>query len=204
MSTLTRKEISEALREAMNREDLANRAAAQKLNLNPCYISMALNPNSWDSMGKAAWARLEEWVDTREALGQFEIPAGEEIWKPKEKIASSQTPRNDSPKPEIFTKTSVKRAEASVKREIKEHLKREKELSDNKSLSIPSSVDYVEKSVHEKLLSNANSEIARLEKEIAGLVCLTKVSPETETVRQKLAVDIEINLVINGQRVQIG
>lgn len=60
MNTINRKEISEALKEAANREDLHTREIAQKLNLMPCYISMAQNPKSWDSMSKAAWVRLEE------------------------------------------------------------------------------------------------------------------------------------------------
>ena len=65
MSTINRKQISDALKEAMNREELHTRDAARALNLHPCYISMAQNPNSWDAMGKAPWVRLEEWINTR-------------------------------------------------------------------------------------------------------------------------------------------
>jgi hypothetical protein len=85
MPDFNKKAISEALIAAMNREELHTRQAASYLNLNPCYISMAQNSKNWDSMGKAPWIRLQEWFDTNEYLNKFQIPDGEEIWKPKEK-----------------------------------------------------------------------------------------------------------------------
>lgn len=90
MSTINKKEISEALVKAMAREELRSKEAGRLLNLNPCYISMAQNPKYWDSMGKAAWVRLEEWCQTNEKISVFEIPEGEDIWKPKEKSLSIQ------------------------------------------------------------------------------------------------------------------
>lgn len=85
MPEINKKAISEALIAAINREELHTRQAASYLNLNPCYLSMAQNPKSWDAMGKAPWVRLQEWFDTNEPLNKFQIPDGEEIWKPKEK-----------------------------------------------------------------------------------------------------------------------
>jgi hypothetical protein len=86
-----RKEISDALIEAMNKESLHSREVGSRLNMNPIYVSMARNPKMWDSMSKAAWLRLEEWLYSRGPISMFEIPAGEEIWKPKEKTSKAET-----------------------------------------------------------------------------------------------------------------
>jgi len=98
MNPASRQMIMEALREAMSKEELHTRGAAQALNLNPCYVSMALNPKSWDSMGKAAWIRLTNWYNTREPLGSFQIPDGEEIWKPKERDPAARITEPETPK----------------------------------------------------------------------------------------------------------
>jgi hypothetical protein len=88
--TPNRKEISDALIEAMNKEDMHSREVGLRLNMNPIYVSMARNPKMWDSMSKAAWSRLEEWLYTRGPISLFEIPAGEETWKPKEKTSKAE------------------------------------------------------------------------------------------------------------------
>jgi hypothetical protein len=104
MANVDKKSISEALREAMNKEELHTRQAARFLNLNPAYISMSLNPNSWNAMSKMAWFRLEDWFNRREPLSSFSIPEGEEIWKPKEKAANTSEKEPKKPamvKPEL-------------------------------------------------------------------------------------------------------
>lgn len=90
MSTINKKEISEVMIEAMNREELNTRAVAQHLNLNPCYISMAKNPNHWDTMGITAWRRLQDWLDTRGKISEFKIPEGEEIFVPKSYVPKAK------------------------------------------------------------------------------------------------------------------
>jgi hypothetical protein len=90
MSTINKKAISDHYREAVTREDLQIREAAKFLNINPCYLSMAVNERFWDSMSKAAWDRLNEWHESRGKISEFVIPQGEEIfvqkpYVPKEK-----------------------------------------------------------------------------------------------------------------------
>ena len=89
-----KKEIAEHLKEAMSREELNTRLAARFLNLNPSYISMAQNMNSWDSMSKAAWERLYEWHcqdNCHQKIRSFIIPEGEAIYeKPRSKKRKSK------------------------------------------------------------------------------------------------------------------
>lgn len=166
METLNRKEISEALREAMNKEDLHSRATATALNLNPCYISMALNPKSWDSMSNPAWLRLEEWYETREAIPLFKIPDGEEIWKPKERYSG------------------------------------ERKEAISMGLRAPNKNKEEDKKIVEKVKKTDPPPVQ--DKQVKEV----KTKPEqkqefTDAVRLKVALDIEINLVVNGQKVHL-
>lgn len=184
MNTINKQAISDALREAILRANLSSGQTARILNLNPCYISMAQNKKCWNSMGKASWLRLEEWINTREPLSGFVIPEGEIIWKPKEKE------KNEAVKEAVFAKKT-------------DEEKKEKPVNTS---AVPDPAFCVSR---DEKLQEAYNEIARLEKEVEELVCLTKAVPDLDTsigdiIRQKLAVDIEINLVINGQRLHIG
>lgn len=90
-----RKQISAALIEHLEREELHTGEAAKYLNLNPCYISMAKSEKSWDAMSTTAWNRLEEWFNTRENIKDFKIPEGEEIWKKPERDPSTRITEPD-------------------------------------------------------------------------------------------------------------
>lgn len=90
-----KKQISAALIEHLEREELHSGQAAAFLNLNPCYISMAKNEKSWDAMGKKTWDRLEEWFNTRENIKDFKIPEGEEIWKKPERDPAARITKPD-------------------------------------------------------------------------------------------------------------
>jgi hypothetical protein len=188
MSTINKKQISEALIKAMQREELHTRESAQKLNLNPCYISMAQNPNSWDAMGKASWIRLEEWFNTNSPLGLFTIPAGEEIWKAKEKPAKTDaanvTFKNDKSDITAATEKKTKKAEKPPKFNYDF-------LKDAKFMNY--------KEVKAEFTDLVAREIGKLEQKLTILPVLQT----TDSTWQKIAIDIEINLVVNGQKVSL-
>lgn len=102
-----KKQISAALIEHLNREELHTREAAKFLNINPCYISMAKNENSWDAMGKTAWIRLEQWFYTRENIKDFKIPEGEEIFVVKKKT-----------EPEKYTNIKERRGKLKIEPKV--------------------------------------------------------------------------------------
>jgi len=77
--------ISEHLSDAITKEDLPKREASRYLNLNPIYITMALNERYWSSMSKDAWYRLIQWHNSRGKISEFSIPDDEPIWKPAKK-----------------------------------------------------------------------------------------------------------------------
>jgi len=86
MTTDDKKEIVSALKEHIDREELHTSEVGKYLNLNPMYISLAKNEKHWDGISKTAWDRLEEWFLSRGAIKDFQIPEGEDIYKPKEKL----------------------------------------------------------------------------------------------------------------------
>ena len=112
--------ISDHLNEALSREDLKTCKAAELLNLNPTYVSMAKNPKLFDSLPKMTWQRLEEWHDSRCKISEFEIPEGELIFqragksnianpdeKPKPVIKKPDIPPPPTPKPEISVNNKI-------------------------------------------------------------------------------------------------
>jgi len=79
------KTLSEHLRDAIYKEDLTIRQAAEYLGLNPGYVSMAKNPKTWDGMSKDAWHRLTFWHNSRCKLSEYNPPEDAEVYRPKEK-----------------------------------------------------------------------------------------------------------------------
>jgi hypothetical protein len=189
MSEINKKQISEALIKAMQREELHTRETAQKLNLNPCYISMAQNPNSWDAMGKASWIRLEEWFNTNLPLALFEIPAGEEIWKTKEKVIKTDPEMTILSSKEVVTKSISKSAEKTEKPHRPPKFNYDF-LKDAKFMNF--------KEVEAEFTDMVAREIEKIGKKM-----MLPVQPTTDHIRQKVSIDIEINLVINGQKVSL-
>ena len=181
MNPASRQMIMEALKEAMSKEELHTRGAAQDLNLNPCYVSMALNPKSWDSMGKAPWIRLAEWFNTREPLGSFQIPDGEEIWKPRERDPAARITEPKTPK-------KVKKEKRSD--ELKETVKHKGRLMTQQELE-----DMLEK-------QNIKDHGPEWDAPFRAKPLATE-QHFTDTARLKIALDIEINLVINGHKISL-
>jgi hypothetical protein len=175
------KEISDALIEAMNRENLHTREAARALNLNPCYVSMVQNPKSWDQIGKTAWARIEDWFYTRGPIVLFEIPAMEQIWKPKEKVYTPD-PNQDKRQKE--------------KDKIEEKIGQEVLSNDEKTLSKDRKTNV------KKLLKQSKNTNILPSHPFEAKQPITE-QQFTDTARLKIALDIEINLLINGQKVEI-
>lgn len=128
-----KQQISEHLIEAMNREELHTRKAAEYLNLNPCYISMAKRVSSFNAMSAAAWERLADWHTSRDKISAFVIPEGEELYKPFDrKIAEKEVPEvkpeKKAEKPGKSVKLILNKAEMSAMQKDIELLRRELEV----------------------------------------------------------------------------
>lgn len=173
------KAIADHLTDALLKEDLSRRDAAAYLNLNPCYITMAMNPKFYDSMSRVAKDRIKEWHDSRDLISAFQIPAGEELWKPAEKVTTKTPP----------AQADKKEAEPVQEQKVKE-IRRVNKIKKAKPTKAPQPVTGSANS--EKSPAGGNENFTFLEvKEALPL-----------PIRQKFTIDLEINLFINGQKIQ--
>jgi hypothetical protein len=190
MNPKDKQELSDLLRDAISKEELRTGEVAKFLNLNPCYITFMLNVKYWGSAGAAPWERLKEWVDTRCKISEFKIPDGEQIWQPREKTGKTEEVLKIN-----STTGSVPQFKEPPMRMSK--VKTEKPpqfnydfLKDKKFINLKEKeADFMD------LIARKFDEIAKK----------FNVSEQRfiDPVKQKVSIDIEINLVLNGQKINL-
>lgn len=170
--------MSDHLTDALTKEDLGRRDAAKFLNLNPCYITMGMNPKFWDSMSKFARDRIKEWHDSRDSISAFHIPDGEVIWEPQ-KLAKSETasPLVDSQEPKPIIEQKHDEEATQIKK-----AKKTRPTKESPAVIIKTKNEIPFEEVPHKHDAKIKY---------------------TDTARLKVALDIEINLIINGQKVAL-
>jgi hypothetical protein len=175
-----KKLISEHLRDSITREDLTNREAAEMLKIQPGYISLVFNEKHRDSCPANAWEKLEAWHTSRQTLkewqnfGQYVEQIKEDKTEPKETpVLPIPGPENE---PEKIKPVKVSKPKVKQKR----------------------------KTDPDKIQQEAFSKYSSTEAPFPVIPAVA--TPEvqfTDTARLKVALDIEINLVVNGQKVQV-
>lgn len=199
--TITNEEFkihADHFRSCVEREELPTREVAKHLNIAPYYVSMALNPKSWDSMSRAAKDRIIEFSMSRGRIQDFVIPEGEPIWTPEGSAKSAQ-PKAQGEDPGAQNKEEKPNPEPAKKAK-----KVEKPAEIKPGLSKPA-VDKAINVIKEKLSGDGLAE-----------KIVDKYFPEREdkppaggnevfwnSQKTKLSIDIEINLIINGQKIQL-
>lgn len=191
MEQINRKELSAKLKKAMSEEHLWSKDVAQLLNFNPLYISMMLNAKYFDKTSSFAWERLNEWAQQGCSLSDYKFPEGEEVWKEKEKASNVSSFVN------IETRRSKKKKDKPV--DIEFVLPDGSPLLDGSPLpDITNHPEYM------KLVQKCFNLGLQLEmKKEPDSQELKAAIVNTEDQRIKLALDIDINLVLNGQRLKI-
>jgi hypothetical protein len=178
------KAMSDHLTDALTKEDLGRRDAARLLNLNPCYITMGMNPKFWDSMSKFAKDRIKEWHDSRDSISAFRIPEGEEIWKPAEKESKKViVDGNPKPLPSLPSDSEVLPQGREKSAGKPEKAKGKKKVSKWRSVNIDNTIPGKKEPVNGSVL------------EAAEALPLP--------IKQRFTIDLEINLFINGQKIQL-
>lgn len=180
MNAINKKELSTLLSQAISREEIRTGDAARFLNLNPCYITMMQNEKHWDSAGKAPWDRLILWKEQRCKISEFKIPEGEEIWIPKKQM--------------IIKDNQVPKFKEKPTKTINQDNKPPKFNYD--FLNDPTFLNIKEKEA--EMMDRIGQEIEKIAQKFK-----VPAIQFADPVRQKVAIDIEINLVINGQKVQL-
>lgn len=208
MDQIKQKELSNALTKALKDEHLWSRDAAQLLNINPVYVNWMLNPKYFDKPGSTAWKRVEDWAKTGDQLSSYKFPEGEEVWQPKKQEANvtgngietlgtvkvkKEKKKKEKPESESLTQKSVTKKEtekpALENSDVKKEEKKTVDQIDPKIISAAADMIWL------------NLEKMWIDKDL--LKAIPAHTLENTTIRQAVALDIEINLVVNGQRVKI-
>ena len=159
--------------------------AARNLGTAANYLSMIRNTTQWHKCAKSGWEAVSLWANSGQKLSEYCPTHG--------RIAM---PEDNELKPEV-----KKLLIAETKEALKTESKRDVEVKRN--MYIKTYADAIEEK--EKRMNL----IEKLEREAEKLQTPVKsVIPEpgnqfTDTARLKVELDIEINLVVNGQKVKI-
>jgi len=175
MTPENKKEIQTRLKAALIEEHLFNAQAARILNFNPAYIAMMLNKKAWDHCPAKAWARVEEALRAGK-ISDFKIHEGETLYENRVKASK----RMDA---EMFCKVN-----------------KDKEPAGGSSLKPEdqSPVDPPPPPVRNGRRMTED-ELQKVLNKIGNLI-----PPENNiTQRLRVALDIEITLIVNGQKVTI-
>jgi len=97
MNLEEKKMVSQHLIEEINRTGISTRLAGEWLGMQPCYVSMAKNPDNFDSMSRSAWNALEKWHLSREPLDSYktekkESSGGRETFDPPNALMDAPDP----------------------------------------------------------------------------------------------------------------
>lgn len=176
--------ISEKLNRAIEAEHIMLTEAARNLGTSSIYLSMIRYPKQWPRCAKSGWEAVYQWANSGQKIREYSTAHG--------RVAM---PKPDELKPEV-KKVLVQETKEAMKKEaeyIKQQMKKEFE---NQALA--------------EGLGRAKEELIREAANISTTAPLAveSVLPEpgqqfTDTARLKVALDIEINLVVNGQKVQV-
>ena len=179
-----KKLISEHLRDSITREDLTNREAAEMLKIQPGYISLVFNEKHRDSCPVNAWEKLEAWHTSRQTLKEWQN-FGQYV-EPKKQ--PEETPVLPIPGPENKPEMVYGHRET-----IKVRVKTSKPKVKQKSKTDP-----------DKIQQEAFSKYSSTDAPFPVIPAVATPDVQfTDTARLKVALDIEINLVVNGQKVQV-
>jgi hypothetical protein len=158
------------------------------LGINGTYLSMILNKNTWGKCPKSAWEAVLNWLNSGYTLAQF-----------SKKFPVKEQPKKESEQPLIKIKPGVLEARQRVLAE------REKEKSMEPILT-PASDEFIKTAMQGTDKPEKPAEQVIKEAVKTHPLAVESLQPKqefTDTARLKIALDIEINLVVNGHKVSM-
>jgi hypothetical protein len=184
---------------------------------------MMLNPNSFEKAGITAWKRIEDWSNTNDKLCNYKFPISEPVWKPKEKAEAKdyniQAPKKEKLNGKMISTALGKgvRLKTETKPVLQETYKKldldfsslepSKLIEENTELErridLLTENNYVLSSERDQLYEE-NSKLQTIiegSKTIKGIT--ETILHEPSIISQKMSLDIEINLLVCGQKIQI-
>lgn len=208
-----KKEIAARLKEALLAEHLYNAQAAKCLNLIPNYITMMLNHRMWDHCPAKAWTRTEEAL-SQGKIAEFKIPEGEKIVDGVKAYKKKGNALITATEPESLKVQNVAIGRTIMRDGALAYENNENPvISERQQYIDPITQEPIPHEVLEPTKKEPDSDIKKINctmpgAELVNLISkagsdFSKVITTPETNRMIVSLDIEINLIVNGKKVQI-
>ena len=202
MNDIAKKATMEKLLHTIEVEKLESKSEiARKLGIRSNYISMILNEKQWPHCPKSAWEGVLNWLNSGWTLRQYAEKYPVKETEKKEEVKTVLVPKpieiNMPPELQEKIKEADKQMDAILKEPVKKHPK-----------PYPVNGDDI------KEMHGATPDTSHPTEQITGTKEAIKTHPLavealqpkqefTDTARLKIALDIEINLVVNGHKVSM-
>lgn len=196
MNDICKQSTMERLSHKIEVEKLKTSEIGRGLGISPNYISMILNEKHWKKCPKSAWERVLNFINSGYTLSQYaeKCPAH----KPEEV-------KEDS-KPEH----PIVRVKPEALEARKKELAEREKPTEVKTVLVPRPIELnIPPEVAEKI-KEADRQMDEILKErkpkVTHPLAVEAIQPKqefTDTARLKIALDIEINLVVNGHKVSM-
>jgi len=178
--------ISEKLNRAIEAEHIMLTEAARNLGTSANYLSMIRYPKQWPRCAKSGWEAVHQWANSGQKIKEYSTAHGRTMMTPEVKKVLVEE-----------TKQALKEMDKELTNTGNQLIK---ELHRNENESLTKMVENAEIQAIKELASEkpAGHDII-----IKAPEYVPEVPVLTDTARLKVALDIEINLVVNGQKVNI-
>ena len=191
MNDIAKQSIMEKLNHNIEVEKLTNKAEiGRMLGINGTYLSMILNKSTWHKCPKSAWEAVLNWLNSGYTLAQF-----------SEKFPVKEQPEKEAEQPLIKIKPGVLEARQKILAE------REKEIEKSmEPILTPTFDEFIKIAMQGTDKPEKSDEQVIREAVKSHPLAVEALQPKqefTDTARLKIALDIEINLVVNGHKVSM-
>jgi len=225
MNDIAKKSISEKFTKALQTEKMQVKDAARIMGIMPTYASMVKNEALWGKCPIPVWDKILAWVNSGQTLRKYaekhgrvllpEQRASKDFMQPnklaqevKRAFGRDENPEGKELTPEETAAQGVpfkmeEEPRTEMMPEEKEML-RDSMFPSKKESLIDDPIRITEIMAGSPSLKKSGKPIKSEQKSPE----LERITPEpvqkyTESARLKVCLDIEINLVINGQKVQV-
>lgn len=176
--------VSDKLRRQRENEHISNTDTGRNLGIPANYVSMMCNPEQWEKCPAPAWNKVNTWYNSGQKLSEYST------------AHAAVSPRQaEELKPEV-KKVLVAEVKEALREKGAELTKAGNELL--KAFQKPTEI-FTPETRSKETQKPAGYNLVIKEPEYAP----QPNQQFTDTARLKVALDIEINLVVNGQKVSV-
>jgi hypothetical protein len=207
MNDISKTNIQTKLVKAMAAENIGPSETARIFGIPPTYISMMKNPQAWDKCPKSAWEAVLLWINSGQGLKEYSEKHGKVLPEKHEPVLHHGTiPGSKAWRDEIAEQTGN-----PIQRNLIVEAKNEyaPQIPETIKTTLNEEVEFRRSMMGKEQADKAQREIDRLMNENSNLIkelnmrSLPEVIKAREEGAQKVCIDIEINLIINGKKIEM-